>query len=147
MAEDSIEPAISCADESLMKRFRWIPDSEQISTVEPICRGYCIFYWDLNGDPNMVEIDSFWTKDIDAIRRMKYLFELERKTVEEGFHVEISINDDDRIRRFPEEYSVRWLKNDGTIDPTRGIFCRKVPVNDVELLNVEHLKELDEKRI
>lgn len=134
--------AIDSADNAVY----WTKDAQDF-TLDKIIQieVYCIFIWDLNEKPfkYVVKIDSVWTKAEDAIERMKYLLELERKIAKEGSHPELNIKEDPPPTHWPEEYRIMWIKNTGAIDPTKGIFCQKTFFDYKGLLNRDCLKVFD----
>lgn len=98
-----------------------------------------IYVYDEDNDINLVDIDSVWTNDSDAIRRLKAIEEFENAVIE---------NDSSKIHDYryvlrgyserfpiPDECTIYRENLDGSIhDDHFCIFCKRVMFNNKELL-------------
>ena len=149
--EDNIEPAIGGAQGSLARNLKWvpIPDAATSPIEKPLPYAFCIFNFDENGDPNKIDLDSVWLKDSDAIQRMQLLAKLESKllrTHPEDYPGIVDVLLHNFSNKFPlaDGLSIDYIKEDGMVDDTRGIFCHHVFFNRRELLDSSIVDKIDE---
>ena len=101
---------------------------------------YCIYYWDHNGDPNEVELDSVWSSESDALARMKIIEDFEDgyakyKISKDGVQPSKEVHA--KLWKSPlgvDGTVIRWELPDGNFIPTKGYFCREIRFNDNVLL-------------
>ena len=96
---------------------------------------YVIFWWDADGDPDEVYMDSVWTRNADAIARMK---KLHSSLLADGEKVDWNFNP---AFPFAEDTNIKWMLNDTDWDPKRGIYCKRIFLNPKRLLDDEEQKD------
>ena len=96
---------------------------------------YVIFWWDANGDPDEVYLDSVWTTNEAAIERMKVI---KADLIAEGDKVDWNFTE---AFPFADDTDIRWMLNDTEWDPNRGIYCKRIFLDPAFMLEPKEPRE------
>lgn len=100
---------------------------------------FVIYVYDEDNDTNLVEIDSVWTNETEALQRMMKLEKMENAILERSDCVKYSYRY--KLRGYSEKFpfadgtNIMRENPDGTVhDWKYGIVCKRVPLNVKTLL-------------
>ena len=114
---------------------------------------FVIYVYDEDNDTNLVEIDSVWTNETEALQRMMNLEKMENAILERSDCVKYSYRY--KLRGYSDKFpfadgtNIMRENPDGTVhDWKYGIVCKRVPLNVKTLLkpfNIDEYKTLVNK--
>lgn len=145
MTDDGIEedfPAIGTTDEARVDFMKKVLSERDFGSIAKFPQpefAFVIFDIDLGHDTENVHIDSIWTNNDDAVKRMKILEKAEnaflKKSPRASKYGKARLSGYSERFPFAEELVIRRETEDGTgWEPTFGIFCKKAFFNKEELL-------------